>query len=131
MDADVLIHAARGTKIYGSTALELISESNRLMISSNFVVLEVIPKARYNGRTIEERFYRTFFETVNDWITPSSELIRMALDIATEYGLAGMDAIHMATASLGNVEEFITGEKPSSPLFRVPTLRVTSLFDMV
>jgi len=130
IDADILIHAARGTKEYAHRALEVLSDPDRAFISSNFVILEVVPKARYHGRIAEGKLYRTFFEGVDEWVAPSVELIHSALELATKYGLSAMDSIHVAAAISANVDEFITGEKPSSPFFRVSVLHISSLVEM-
>ncbi len=50
-------------------------------------------------------------------------------NIACKYGLAAMDALHIAAAISVGAEEFITTEKPTKPMYRVTGLKVVSLFD--
>lgn len=38
-------------------------------MSSQFVKLEVLPKAIYNQQQKEKDFYETFFNAVTDWAT--------------------------------------------------------------
>lgn len=129
VDADVLIYAARGVGDSSRLALNVLSNPDRIFVSSNFVTLEVIPKARYHGREIEAKFYQTFFEAEEEWASPFAGLVNAALHLATTSGLSAMDALHIAAAQALEADEFITGEKPTSPLFRVSGIRVVSLFD--
>jgi predicted nucleic acid-binding protein len=50
-----------------------------------------------------------------------------AVELAKRYGLAAVDALHVAAAIRQGVQEFITSEFPGKPLFRVSGLTVTSL----
>jgi predicted nucleic acid-binding protein len=43
------------------------------------------------------------------------------------FGLAAADALHVAAAKDAGVEEFITAEKTTSPLFRVIGISITSI----
>jgi predicted nucleic acid-binding protein len=57
----------------------------------------------------------------------SAELGREAFELAKRYGLAAMDALHIAAAIRQKVNELITSELPGKPLFRVKELAVRSL----
>lgn len=54
-------------------------------------------------------------------------LIRLALQRGAEFGLNGMDALHVATAETTGAAELLTTERSTSPLVRVTTVRVVSL----
>jgi predicted nucleic acid-binding protein len=47
--------------------------------------------------------------------------------IAGKYGIAGMDALHIAAALSIGAEEFITTEKKTKPMFRVTELQMISI----
>jgi predicted nucleic acid-binding protein len=52
-------------------------------------------------------------------------------DASVMYGLAGMDALHAASAIIGGARELLTFEKPEKPFFRIPApeLLVVSLYE--
>ncbi len=54
--------------------------------------------------------------------------MRDANNIACKYGLAAMDALHIAAALSVDAEEFVTTEKPTKPMFRVTSIQVISIF---
>jgi predicted nucleic acid-binding protein len=124
-----LIYAARGIGAPAKRAMDLLSDPEREFVSSAFLKLEVLPKAIYHERYAEAKFYQAFFEAVNLWLTPSAKFIDSALDLAQTFGLSALDALHVTAAQSLNADEFITGEKPSSPLFRVPHIKIVSLFE--
>ena len=128
-DADVLIYAARGTGESAKRAMDILSHTGREFVSSDFLKLEVLPKALYHERYDEAKFYQTYFDAVSQWATPSSELVDSALELAKTFGLSALDSLHLTAAQLLEADEFVTGEKPSSPIFRVPNIRIVSLFD--
>jgi predicted nucleic acid-binding protein len=129
IDADVLIFAARGIGEPAKRAMDILSDPDREFVSSIFLKLEVLPKARYYSRDIEAQFYQLFFGAVTRWITPSAHFTDRALKLAEQFGLSAMDALHLTAAEHLRVDEFVTGEKPSSPMFRVPNIRIVSLFE--
>ncbi len=61
LDAGVLIAAARMTGAMGVKALALFNEADRVFVTSDFVRLEVLPKAIYYKRQAEVAFYERFF----------------------------------------------------------------------
>jgi len=60
----------------------------------------------------------------------SKELGVEALTLAKKYGLAAMDALHLASAIRQGADEFITSELPGKPMFRVKELKVISLHSL-
>ncbi|MGB6294707.1 MAG: hypothetical protein WBF90_00825 [Rivularia sp. (in: cyanobacteria)] len=56
-------------------------------------------------------------------------MVQDAYNIGCEYGLAAMDALHIAPALSLDVEEFITTEKPTKPMFRVSGIQIISIFN--
>lgn len=47
--------------------------------------------------------------------------------IIATHGIAAMDAIHVAHAIAAGVDEFVSAEKPSRPMFRVQCLAMRSI----
>lgn len=72
-------------------------------------------------------FYEAFFKTVEEWVEPSSALVEDALRLATEVGLAALDALHVTAALKAGADEFVTTEKPTKPIHRVTAITVRSL----
>jgi predicted nucleic acid-binding protein len=127
VDSGVLIAAARGEDVIAEAALLFLADSTRVFVSSPFVRLEVLPKAVFNQKTVEAEFYETFFSAVATWATDTDNLIQQAHAIACNYGLAAMDALHVAAAIALEAEDLLTTEKPTKPMYRVPNLRVISV----
>ena len=50
-------------------------------------------------------------------------MIQGGYDIGCKYGLAAMDALHIAATILVGAEEFITIEKPTKPMYRVTDIK--------
>jgi predicted nucleic acid-binding protein len=129
LDAGVLIAAIRGTAEIADRALELLNDPERMFISSDFVQLEVLPKAVYFRHTAEASFYRAYFTAVTEMVPVSQTLVAEASEQAQRAGLAAMDALHVAAARAGEAAECITVERPGKPLFRVEGLTVRTRLD--
>ncbi|MBD2254458.1 type II toxin-antitoxin system VapC family toxin [Nostoc parmelioides] len=129
IDSGVLVAAARSVGELSEKALSILEDSEREFASSVFVKLEVIPKAIFNQRTKESEFYETFFSGVTYWANDLDKIVQDAYQIASQYGLAAMDALHIAAALSVGAEEFVTTEKKTKPMFRVSSIKVISIFD--
>jgi predicted nucleic acid-binding protein len=127
VDADVLIWAARGREPLSDAGMAVLTNSNREFVASEFLRLEVIPKAAYNQQAAEEAFYQRFFDAVEHWCDVSSPLISRAHQTAIRYGLSAIDAIHVASAHTMAADELVTAERPTSPLFRVQEVPIVSI----
>ncbi|MGB3655462.1 MAG: nuclease [Rivularia sp. (in: cyanobacteria)] len=125
----VLLSATDGVGRIAEKALGVLGDSNRQFASSEFVKLEIIPKAIYHKQTEEVQFYEEFFSAVSYWANDLEKVIQDAYDIGCQYGLAAMDALHIAAALSLDVEEFITTEKPTKPMFRVSCIHIISIFN--
>jgi hypothetical protein len=128
IDSGVLVTAARGVGEDSEKALEILADSSRQFGSSKFIKLEVSPKAVYHQKIAEARFYELFFSAVTHWADDIEIIIQDAERIACQYGLAAMDALHIAAALSIGAEEFATTERPTKPMFRVSDLKVISIF---
>ena len=127
IDSGVLIAASRGIHTVSQTAMRVLDDPERVYVTSDFVRLEVLPKAIYNKRNAEAEFYRLFFDGAEEIVTISPTLVTRALHEASQYGLSAIDALHIAAAKSAAVEEFITVERATKPLFRVSDIKVTTL----
>jgi predicted nucleic acid-binding protein len=129
IDAGVLISATDGVGKIAEKALEILGDSQREFASSKFIKLEVSPKAVYNKQIEEAQFYEEFFSDVTHWASDLTHIVQEAHQIAAQYGLAAMDALHVAAALSVDAEEFVTTEKKTKPMFRVSGIKIISIFD--
>ncbi|BAY74761.1 hypothetical protein NIES25_11750 [Nostoc linckia NIES-25] len=67
IDSGVLLSATDGVGRIAEKTLEILGDSQREFASSEFVKLEVTPKAIYNKQTEEAQFYEEFFSDVRDF----------------------------------------------------------------
>jgi len=127
LDAGVLIAASRGTGPSYRKAMEILDDGERSFIASPFVRLEVLPKALFHQRHSEAAFYESYFEAVDLWVGPDRALLEEAGRVATRFGLAALDALHVASAMLAGADELVTSERPTRPIHRVSGLSVRSI----
>ena len=129
IDADVIINALRvdEKKRYG-LAFKILEDKNRLLLVSDYLRLETLPKPVYHRQDIQVAFIKKIFEHA-ELIRSNGFIIEKALDLASTYGLNGMDALHIASAINGGADEMVSFEKPGRPLYRLPVsvLRLVSL----
>jgi predicted nucleic acid-binding protein len=126
IDSGVLIAAATGRDILLVKALAILNAPDREFITNVFIRMEVLPKAVYFRRQDEVAFYETFFASAQ-FVPCSEALIAQAHREACRAGLWALDAFHIATAKTSGAEEFITTERPTTALFRVTGITITSL----
>ena len=127
IDSGVLITAARGNATLSAPAIEILSDVTREFVSSEWVKLEVLPKARYFKRESEASFYDLFFGRVSIWAPFEPGLLTTALEEATVSGLSAVDAIHVVSAAMCGCEELITSEKTTSAIHRTALIRIVSI----
>lgn len=120
VDSSILIQAVArstaGTFARRMRALQILNDPDRSFVSSSFLKLEVLPKARWFNKKREIEFYEKFFRGVENW-APDADLISPALDLATEYGLGALDALHIIAAKHFEAE-FVSAERPTKPIYR-------------
>jgi predicted nucleic acid-binding protein len=123
IDSGVLIAAARGNSLRSQKALDILADSDRIFGSSIFVRLEVLPKPV----CYKQKLYESFFEGVVHWMCDLDTLTQLAYELACTYGLSGFDALNVAAATLLKADEFITTEKPTKPMYRVPSIQFVTV----
>ena len=128
IDSGVLIAAARGDAELSMLALPYLADPNREYITSDYVRLEVLPKAVFHKRIEEAAFYNEFFQFNARSIPASNALLEYALNEGCDTGIHGLDAVHIACAVFAGAEEFITSEKPTTPIHRTQKVRVISIY---
>ena len=108
-------------------AIAILDDPERTFASSEFVRLEVLPKAVFNGRRNEAEFYDCYFQAVTHWPAAAETIVKRAYDLGLRFGLAALDALHIAAALETGAEELITTEKLGKPIHRAPGIRVRSI----
>jgi len=126
-DSGVLLAAIRTVGPDKERALHLLEEPNREFLTSPFVHLEVIPKAIFHRKRLEQLFYEKYFGGAI-WFRDIERIEALARVEAAKAGLGAMDSLHIAAASLMNAEEFVTTEKPNKAIHRSSLVAVVYLF---
>lgn len=129
VDSGVFIRAWRGIDL-AAAARSVLADDSRQFFSSQMVLLELMPKARFEKRRAELDFYQAHFDEIMAIEPLSEELGREAEKLAGRYGLAGADALQIAAAIRQKVDQFVTSEKPGRPMFRVKEIRIVSLYSL-
>ena len=126
IDANLLIAAWHGRDDAGLDALAVLDDPDRMLLVSDALWLEVMPKAIYQKQQGEMAFYQSIFARAEHcpW---RLDVLQQAHGLAQRYGIAAMDSIHVATALAAGADEFISGEKPTRPMFRVREMPMISL----
>lgn len=129
LDSGVLLSAWLGNSPRSIEAKSIIADESRDFLTSDAVKLELLPKPTFERRRAELDYYNDHFKGIVS--EPfSAELGNAAVALAKKYGLAAMDALHLASAIRQGAEEFITSELPGKPMFRVKELKVISLHSL-
>jgi predicted nucleic acid-binding protein len=123
----VLLSAWHGQTNEGESALAIIEESSRQLLTSEMIRLELLPKPLFFGQKEEVEFYEQIFLRCRCDKMDAS-LYSKAFVLARRSGLAAADALNIASAIRLNADEFVTLEKPSKPMFRVRGIRVVTLY---
>lgn len=116
-DSSVLINALVGQNPARKLrALVALGDQRREFVATRFLQLEVLPVPSRYQRHRELQFYQRYFSRGTHWLD-EEPLLQPALDLACQYGLGAMDALHLAAAMSLNAE-FISAERPTKPLYQ-------------
>lgn len=126
IDTCLLMAAFKGEGELGQRALSVLDDPECALVVSDPVRLEALPKARYHKQQQEVEFYEAVFSQAEN-IAWNESALQQAYTIAESHGVAAMDAIHVAHALAAGVDEFVSAEKPSKPMFRVQTIAMRSI----
>ena len=107
--------------------MSILEDRKRIFLSSPFVRHEVCPKALFNKRQLEYRFYREYFQRAVMFNDVKLILERASRESARS-GVNAMDALHLAAAHLLGADEFITIENPRRSIYRSLLVEIVYLF---
>jgi predicted nucleic acid-binding protein len=127
LDSGVLIAAYRGSPSVEAPAISILDDPNRVFLSSPFIRHEISPKALYNRRQDEYRFYQNYFRRAVFCDDLKSILSRAGKESAKS-GVSAMDSLHIAAAYLLDADEFVTSEKPGRSIYRTSLVKIVYLF---
>ncbi|WP_142660403.1 PIN domain-containing protein [Methylacidimicrobium tartarophylax] len=127
VDASVLIAAFRGEEKVMERALKVVEDPNRTLVVSNYLRLEVLPKPTFHGMQEELEFMKNILDNAADNVSTSDKLTKTALNLASQYDMTPIDALHVAAAVVAKVDELVTMEKPTKPMCRVTDIPVVSI----
>ena len=129
LDSGVLLAAWKSAELRPA-ALRVLENLDRRFATSQLAKLELLPKTVFEKRPAERAFYEAYFEEAMAPQPLDEELGKQAQVLAGKYGLAAVDALHIAAALRSRAEEFYTSEKPGKPMFRVKELKIISLHSL-
>jgi hypothetical protein len=121
LDAGVLLAGWRGSPDAARRYHALVNDPGRSFVFSDYLLLEVLPKAVYFGHTPERHFYEHYFNHAARQQPSTTD----AYATASRYGLAAIDALHLQAALDAGAAEFVTTERPTKPLHRARGIRIT------
>ena len=128
-DTGVLLASWSGAEPRREKARRLLSDPARTLVGSAMLALELLPHATYNDNAAEVRFMSGILARIQN-VPIDAEIVARALDLGRRYGVSGADALHTALAEAGGVEQFVTTENRTKPLFRVLEFQVVHLDDL-
>ena len=118
-DACLLITAFRNEDERGVAANIILNDERRDFVVSDPLWLELMPKPLFYKRTEEADFYADFFGRAQQRLSWNTATLQRAHALASTYGLAAMDAIHIACALEAGADQFISAENSTKPMFAV------------
>lgn len=128
IDANVWITAVQSEGAAAARALEILEAIDLQPIISDYVLLETLPKPQFHHRREQVEMFRQLFTLAEKIPLEQSAVMELAIRLAGLYDLTPVDALHASSALLGQVDEFITLEKPSKPFFKIPELSARSIY---
>ena len=124
LDAGVLITAYNARRGVEVEAAQVLGDKSRIFLSSPFIRHEVCPKAPFNKRHLEYRFYREYFQRETTFNVRL--ILERAGREAARSGAGAMVSLH--PVHLLSADEFITTEKPRKSIYRTSLVKVIYLF---
>ena len=127
LDSGVLITAYNGQPDIKILALKILKDPYRIFLSNPYIRHEICPKAVFNKRHLEYRFYREYFQHTVMFSDVKLILDRASRE-ASRSGVSAMDSFHLAAAHLLGADEFITTENPRKSIYRSSLVKIVYLF---
>jgi predicted nucleic acid-binding protein len=129
LDSGVLLAAWKSAELRPA-ALRILEDPERQFVTSQLARLELLTKPVFEKRPVEAAFYHAHFKEATASQPLDEALGHEALNWGQKYGLAAVDALHIAAALRLGAKEFYTSERPGKPMFRVRELRIVSLHSL-
>jgi hypothetical protein len=111
----------------GQWGSDRLDDPNRVFLSSPFIRHEISPKALYNRRQDEYRFYQNYFRRAV-FCDDLKSILSHAGKESAKSGVSAMDSLHIAAAYLLDADEFVTSEKPGRSIYRTSLVKIVYLF---
>ena len=127
----MLIAAFKADRSLHDHARRLLSDPNRDFLATSLIELELTQPQFNPIHASEAAFYLHYLRNVvSERLDVSESLISRGLDIVRRTQAGAMDALHLASASVLEADEFITAEAKGKPLYRETNIPVTYLGDI-
>ncbi|MGD9896829.1 MAG: type II toxin-antitoxin system VapC family toxin [Candidatus Methylacidiphilaceae bacterium] len=127
IDSNVWITAVQCEPEAARRAFVVLDDPQREILFSDLVRLETLPKPRFHCRQREVEALEALFEAAGKLPLEDPAIFQLAVDTAARHDLQPMDALHVAISQHFGIDEFVTFEKPTKPIFRVAGIKVLSL----
>ena len=111
LDACVLLRVFLGTQKEADAALKLMDDDTREFVSSDMLKMELLPYRLFSRKTTELEVFNEYFDKCVVHVDVDQTRFRSAFAIASQYGLQGMDAMHVDAARHAGASELVTYEK--------------------
>ena len=127
LDSNCLIAVADAEQGRREKALVLMNDPQRAFIYSPFTTLETLSLAMHYRKPARAAIFRWYLNRCASISDNLTEIMNEVRRQAEKYGIAGIDACHIAAAIVATADEFYTFEKPTKPMFRTKEIKVFSL----
>ena len=125
LDTGVLLAFANPKHANYSRAEALVNDPRRAFAASVYLQLETLPKFIYFDQQHQVKQLSKYFHLVKYWPRSPEKLLAAGYKLARQYGLGGMDALHITAAVQTGCMEFFTTEKTASAIHRAkPAIKI-------
>jgi predicted nucleic acid-binding protein len=124
IDANVVINAWRGLKPFQTIAFAILEDPGRILLTSDFLHLELLPKPTFHKNQTETEFIRRVLGHTTH-IPTDDRITRTALYLSSRYDIAVVDALHAAAAIIGEADELVTFERRNKPMYKISPAEVS------
>jgi len=122
LDSGVLIAAAKAKDKWHVPAMKLLDDETRQFVSSPFLRIETLHITAYNRYEDQRAFYEYFFQQAGCRFEDAGAAVAKAESLTMQFGVVGLDAMHIASALLSQATEFVTTELTDMPFYRMGSL---------
>lgn len=128
IDANVIMNAWRGLKPFQTIAFAILEDPGRVLLASDFLQLELLPKPTFHKNLAEVEFICRILDHTTH-IQTDGRITHKAMELSSQYNIAVVDSLHAAAAIVGGADELATFERQDKPLYKISPaeISVTSL----